>query len=254
MTKATGRAIIQLSEESRDNSIVLFPGANKTMTLEEARHVLSNFGEGDWILMQNEMSSGGEIMHAAKERGMTVCFNPSPFTKELPREYPMHLVDYLIINDIEAKELYAYLTERKGGDADSVTSSSDIAAPESFPVLEKAYGEISGIVITLGGDGLVARFRIKEEDEKLKEFRKSVVKGEVVNTTGAGDSFTGYFIANLLRNQEAGKRFSEEQLQAALEEASHAASLAVGKEGAMDSIPIKDHVDEHIRKRKESLD
>jgi ribokinase len=67
--KATGRAIIQLSEESRDNAIVLFPGTNRTVTLEEANHVLRNFGEGDWIVMQNEMSSGPEIMQAAKERG-----------------------------------------------------------------------------------------------------------------------------------------------------------------------------------------
>ncbi|KAF9944107.1 hypothetical protein BGZ70_005032, partial [Mortierella alpina] len=53
----------------------------------------------------------------------------------------------------------------------------------------------------------------------------------------------GYFVANLVRNQEQDKRFSEEQLKAALEEASQAASLAVSKEGAMDSIPMKDEVD-----------
>lgn len=56
-------------------------------------------------------------------------------------------------------------------------------------MLEKAYGEISGIIITLGGDGLVARFRINEEDVQMKEFRMGIVKGHVVNTTGAGDTF-----------------------------------------------------------------
>ncbi|KAH7030389.1 Ribokinase [Linnemannia elongata] len=244
--EATGRAIIQLSEESHDNSIVLFPGTNHSVVIEEARHVLSNFGEGDWIVMQNEISSGGEIMRAAKERGMTICFNPSPMTADLPKEYPLHLVDYLLINEIEAQGLYSYLTSPKS-DADSVTSSSHITASESFPVLEKAYEQISGIIITLGGDGLVARFRINEEDEKMKEFRMGIVKGNVVNTTGAGDTFSGYFVANLVRNQELNKRFSPEQLQDALLEASHAASLAVGKEGAMDSIPIKDDVDHAIR-------
>jgi len=54
-------------------------------------------------------------------------------------------------------------------------------------------------------------------------------------------------VANLARNQELNKRFTAEQYRDALEEASHAASLAVGKEGAMDSIPIKDDVDEAIR-------
>ncbi|KAF9958377.1 hypothetical protein BGZ72_000443 [Mortierella alpina] len=240
--EATGRAIIQLSQESHDNSIVLFPGTNSTVTIEEARHVLKHFGKGDWIVMQNEISSGGEIMRAAKERGMTICFNPSPMTAELPKEYPLHLVDYLLINEIEAQGLYSFLTAPKS-DSDSISSASHITASESFPVLEKAYERISGIIITLGGDGLVAHFRINAEDEKMKEFRMGIVKGEVVNTTGAGDTFSGYFVANLVRNQEQDKRFSEEQLKAALEEASQAASLAVSKEGAMDSIPLKEEVD-----------
>ncbi|KAG0346432.1 hypothetical protein BG004_001746 [Podila humilis] len=244
--EATGRAIIQLSQESHDNSIVLFPGTNHTVTLSEARLVLTHFGEGDWLVMQNEISSGGDIMRAAKEKGLTICFNPSPMTAELPKEYPLHLVDYLLINEIEAQGLYSYLKANKS-DADSVSSSSHITASESFPVLEKAYQQVSGIIITLGGDGLVARFRIHEDDVELKEFRMGIVKGNVVNTTGAGDTFTGYFIANLARNQQLGKRFSPDELRAALEEASHAASLAVGKEGAMDSIPMKDTVDTAIR-------
>jgi len=57
-------------------------------------------------------------------------------------------------------------------------------------------------------------------------------------------------VANLARNQRAKKRFTAEQYGDALEEASHAASLAVGKEGAMDSIPVKDDVDEDIRTKK----
>ncbi|KAF9988814.1 hypothetical protein BGZ75_008440 [Mortierella antarctica] len=246
--EATGRAIIQLSQESHDNSIVLFPGTNNTVAIEEARHVLKHFGKGDWIIMQNEISSGGEIMRAAKERGMTICFNPSPMTAELPKEYPLHLVDYLLINEIEAQGLYSFLTAPKS-DSESISSASHITASESFPVLEKAYERISGIIITLGGDGLVARFRINAEDTNMKEFRMGIVKGEVVNTTGAGDTFSGYFVANLVRNQEQNKRFSEEQLKAALEEASQAASLAVSKEGAMDSIPMKEEVEQAMSQK-----
>src|SRR5690554_1767409 len=108
--------------------------------------------------------------------GMTVCFNPSPMTADLPKEYPLHLVDYLLINEIEAQGLYSYLTASKH-DTDSHASSSHITASESLPVLEKAYEQISGIIITLGGDGLVARFRINEEDVNMKEFRMGIVKG-----------------------------------------------------------------------------
>ncbi|KAG0239305.1 hypothetical protein BGW41_007790 [Actinomortierella wolfii] len=243
--ESTGRAIIQLSQENRDNSIVLFPGTNHTVTMEEAHEVLSHFGPGDWIVMQNEINCGGEIMRAAKEKGLTVCFNPSPMTPDLPDKFPLHLVDYLLINEIEAQGLYAYLaSNRKEGEA--LPSASHVTPQECFPVLEKAYGNISGIVITLGGDGLVARFRIHEEDRDLQEFRLEVVPGKVVNTTGAGDTWTGYFVANLVRNHEAGRRFSSEQILDALQEASHAASLAVGKEGAMDSIPVLEEV-QHAR-------
>ncbi|KAF9970308.1 hypothetical protein BGZ73_007006 [Actinomortierella ambigua] len=251
--EASGRAIIQLSEENRDNAIVLFPGTNNTVTLEEARHVLRDFGPGDWIVMQNEISAGGDIMRAAKEKGLTVCFNPSPMTPDLPKQFPLHLVDYLLINEIEAQGLYAYLkSSHKEGE--SLSSASHITPRECFPVLEKAYGEISGIVITLGGDGLVARFRMNEGDDKLQEFRLDVVPTrQVVNTTGAGDTWTGYFVANLVRNQEIGRRFSAEQIREALLEASHAASLAVSKEGAMDSIPLLKHV-QHAREDHQSCE
>lgn len=114
-------------------------------------------------------------------------------TTELPKEYPLHLVDYLLINEIEAQGLYSYLTAaNNNSDADSISSSSHITASESFHVLEKAYGQISGIIITLGGDGLVARFRINEEDIKLKEFRLGIVKGNVVNTTGVSSLFSPF--------------------------------------------------------------
>ncbi|KAF9428125.1 hypothetical protein BGZ76_002055 [Entomortierella beljakovae] len=244
---ATGRAIIQLSEESHDNAIVLFPGTNSKVTLEEAQHVLQDFHPGDWIVMQNEISSGGEIMRAAKERGMTVCFNPSPMSAELPDQYPMQLVDYLLINEIEAQEFHSYLTSKAKGHP--ISTSSNISPSECLEALEREYVQISGIILTLGGDGLVARFRINQEEDKLKEFKMGIVQNDVVNTTGAGDTFSGYFVANLVRNQRSGQGFTEEQFKDALLEASHAASLAVGKEGAMDSIPLKDEVDIAIKNK-----
>ncbi|KAF9928369.1 hypothetical protein FBU30_002407 [Linnemannia zychae] len=245
--QATGRAIIQLSDESRDNAIVLFPGTNHTVTIHEAMHILTNFGQGDWLIMQNEISNGGAIMKAAKERGMTICFNPSPMTLDLSNHFPMHLVDFLFINETEAQELYSFLTKK---DSRLVTYSSHVPASETLSVLEKEYDQITGIILTLGGDGVVGKFRINAEDVQLKEFRMGVVKSSVVNTTGAGDTFTGYFIASLMRNQVMDQRFTAEDFQDALIEASHAASLSVTKEGAMDSIPVKTEVDIAISTKK----
>jgi ribokinase len=71
LIKPTGRAFIQVSQETRDNSIVLLPGTNHMISLDEARKVLSQeFGVNDWVIMQNEIGQiGGEILKLCKEKG-----------------------------------------------------------------------------------------------------------------------------------------------------------------------------------------
>lgn len=69
--KPTGRAFIQLSQDTGDNAIVLLPGANHELDIENAKDILSRgFTKGDWLILQNEIGiSGGEIMKLGKSKG-----------------------------------------------------------------------------------------------------------------------------------------------------------------------------------------
>ena len=73
----TGNAIIQ-NDAAGDNCILLYGGANRTITREQADRALSGFGPGDFLVLQNEVNGLPYIMERAKEKGMQIAFNPSP--------------------------------------------------------------------------------------------------------------------------------------------------------------------------------
>ncbi|CAO3620895.1 unnamed protein product [Mucor hiemalis] len=215
-----GRAFIQVSGETGDNCIVLYPGTNGTYTAEEASEVLESFGTGDWIVQQNEISHGGDIMRLAVEKGLSVCFNPAPLTKGILKEFPFDKVTILVVNEHEAKSLY----EELGGEKSVV--GLDLAAE-----LLGNFDSMRGIVITLGGEGVVAKFRA---DGKIKDFKVASRKVAVKDTTGAGDTFVGYFLASFIR---AEKEEYFKRVELALHEANFASSIAVQREGSMVSVP-----------------
>ncbi|MBR3271772.1 MAG: ribokinase, partial [Clostridia bacterium] len=74
---ASGHAIIQVNAEG-NNSIIILAGANGTITYADADAALSGYGKGDWLVLQNEISSLDYIIRTAHEKGMTVVLNPSP--------------------------------------------------------------------------------------------------------------------------------------------------------------------------------
>ncbi|ORX98892.1 ribokinase [Basidiobolus meristosporus CBS 931.73] len=218
--ESTGRAIIQLSEHDRDNSIILFPGTNHCITKPFVEKVVGQFQPGDWCLLQNEINLGGEIMRAAKKQGMKVIFNPAPFNAEVISEYPLELVNILVVNETEAMGLHEGISGEKwpGGELDVKRIARSVL--EKLPALE-------GLIITLGADGVYAVF-------DGEEISLPSVKCEVVDTTGAGDTFIAYFLSEYLQSS---KRF-----KAALDLGIKAASIAIGKEGAMDSVPTKEEI------------
>lgn len=73
----TGHAIIQRLPDG-ENGILLFSGANHCITAEMAERILEPFGEGDLLLIQNEITAVPEIVAMAHDRGMTVAVNASP--------------------------------------------------------------------------------------------------------------------------------------------------------------------------------
>ncbi len=199
----TGHAIIQL-DPAGQNSIIISAGANGVLSEEYIDGVLACFGPGDLLLTQNETSGGPYAMKKAKERGMKIAFNASPINGDLPK-YPLELVDWFLINELEGQTL-AGIQET---DPEKVLE----ALLEKFPQ--------AAIVLTLGGDGVLY-------GKGTDRFSHGVFKVPVVDTTGAGDTFCGYFLASLAKGLSP---------QEALHTASMASALAIGVKGAAVSIP-----------------
>lgn len=203
----SGHAIIQ-KDITGQNSILLFGGANQQTSVEYIKEVLSNFENGDFIILQNEISCIKEIMEEAYVRGLKIVFNPSPMNSEVLK-YPLNNVEYFILNEVEAREIIE--SEEDGEELIK-------AVANKFPNAK--------IILTLGEKGAFYHFK----DIQLKHNCYSV---EVTDTTAAGDTFLGYFIGSIAK---------EYGVEEALELASKAAAISVTRLGASTSIPELDEV------------
>lgn len=201
MPQKNGHAMIQVSETG-ENAIIVYPGTNAMIREDYVDAVLSHFSKGDILVLQNEINCLSYILSCAHQRGMTVILNPSPIQDAL-RSLDFHKISYMVLNEIEAVALF-------GGD--DAQSSAAIAA-EQYPNLR--------IVLTLGENGSVYR-------EGSVVWHQNAFRVKVVDTTAAGDTFMGYFVAGLAKGQP---------IPEILRLASAAAAMAVSKEGAAPSIP-----------------
>jgi len=209
---SSGHAVIQLDKHGQ-NCIILFGGTNQQIDQEFVVRVLENFNKEDIVLLQNEISSIEYIMEKANEKGMKIYFNPSPASVKLC-EYPMHYVDTIILNEVEGEQL---------------TGESNI--DNILDSLLRKYPEIK-IVLTLGERG------VAYADKDRREYC-GIYESPVVDTTAAGDTFTGYFISCIIKGMD---------ILNSLKFASAAAAIAVSKLGAACSIPAFKEVEEFARK------
>ena len=200
LEEPTGHAMIQL-DEAGQNAIVLYGGANQQMTGASIRDTLADFGAGDCILLQNEINLLDEIVRQAKEKGMQVILNPSPMSGALPPLLP--LVDWLILNEVEGED---------------VTGCRE---PDAMldALLERCPD--CRVVLTLGVQGAMYA-------DRTRRCFQPAFPVQVVDTTAAGDTFTGYFFQGVL-----GGGTVEEALRAA----ARASAIAVTRPGAGGSIP-----------------
>ena len=133
----TGNAIIQ-RDKSGDNCIILFAGANRSITKDYVDSVLSGFEKGDYIVLQNEISELPYIVENAHKIGMKIVLNPSPMDEKI-RELNLDYVDYFLLNETEALKL------------------SEIAEFDIKECMEKLINRFkgAGILITLGDKGAI---------------------------------------------------------------------------------------------------
>ena len=205
----SGQAIIQVDKDGQ-NSIVLFSGGNGLVRPEEIDHVLSAFGKGDLVLLQNEIANTDLLMKKAKSLSLRIALNPSPWN-ERARDLPLDLADMLFVNEIEGAGMAKLAPE----------------AP-AREILERLCAKFAKteIILTVGKDGAFygcGGIRARGE----------IVEVPVLDTTGSGDCFSGYFIAA----REKGL-----SVQGSLDAACKAASITVSRKGAMESIPFKEEV------------
>jgi ribokinase len=198
----SGHAIIQV-DRTGQNAIVLFPGANTTFNRTEINHIINQFGNDTILVLQNEINEIAFIIETAHRQGMRICFNPSPFDNSV-NNYLLHLIDILILNETEARGL-SQMTDP----ADSL-----VALRRLLPQAQ--------IILTLGSKG--AMYRFGEQELIVPAYPT-----EAIDTTAAGDTFVGFFIAAKAQGQS---------IEKCLRHASKAASISVSRKGAMDSIPV----------------
>ena len=201
VSSPTGHAVIQLDVNGQ-NSILLDGGANRKITEEQVDLTLTGFSEGDMLVLQNEVSCVPYMMRKAYEKKMRIVWNPSPFSRSL-LSYPLETVSYFVVNEIEGAEL------------------AGAESPEKIiSVMRSSFPE-SGILLTLGSRGAVY-------SDKNGTVSHGCFDVKPVDTTGAGDTFLGYFFS----------AFDRLGAEGALRLATGASSLAITVKGAATSIPV----------------
>lgn len=201
----TAHAIINV-DPAGENAITVFPGANMKQSLNRLESALSGAAPGDMLLLQNETNAAPEAARLAREKGLKVLYAAAPFEPKATAAL-LPLTDILVLNAVEFAQLKA-----------ATGLNPDALGPDTVIVTEGARG---GSAITTAG-----------------EIRFAAFPAEALDTTGAGDTFTGYLAAALHEGQ---------QLESALRLAAAASALKVTKKGTADAIPSRAEVEAFLK-------
>ncbi|WP_050604635.1 ribokinase [Ruegeria sp. 6PALISEP08] len=192
----TGHAIIAVDAEG-ENLIILYPGANHALDVSHLGQALSSANTGDLLILQNETNAQVEAAQLGHRLGLTVCYAAAPFQAQAVKAVLPYL-DFLILNEVEAEQLRQ----------ETGLSASDMP--------------VRHVIVTLGSKGA----RYLQQGSDPVEF--AAHKVQAVDTTGAGDTFTGYVLAGMDRGMP---------MEQAILQANRAAALMVMRHGTADVIP-----------------
>lgn len=207
----TGHTIIQIDKHAQ-NSILLYGGANQCLTKEYVDEVLADFDAEDILLLQNEVNLLPYIVDQAYAKGMTIALNPSPYNEKLDA-VDMTKISIFLVNEVE------------GG---QITGAAD--PQEILKIMLEKFPH-ARIVLTLGKDGAVYA------DANETHFQP-IFPVQAVDTTAAGDTFTGYFLAGISEGMS---------IPDTLRMSAKASSIAVTRPGAVPSIPLRQEVMEVLQ-------
>ena len=193
----TGHANIAVADDG-ENQIIIHHGANFEVSSEQMTLALSEAEAGDFLLLQNETNAQTEAAEVAQRMGLTVVYAAAPFETAAVKGLLPH-TDILVLNQVEADQLTTALG----------TNLTELS--------------VDHVIVTKGSAG-ADWFDLKGG----AKTHVAAIKVDPIDTTGAGDTFTGYLCAGLDRGQP--------MLQA-LELAAKAAALMVTRLGTADVIP-----------------
>jgi ribokinase len=202
----SGHTIIQVDNHAL-NCILVHSGTNRCQTRSHIDTVLNNFCAGDYLMLQNEINELGYIIDKAYSKGMKIILNPSPFDDYL-KQCDMKKISIFIMNEVEGEAL---------------TGCSE--PQEIIKIMQTNYPEAE-VLLTLGDKGA---YYAKNNDICFQE----IYPVKAVDTTAAGDTFTGYFVAGLIEKLP---------IKVNMQRSAKAASIAVSREGAAQSIPALEEV------------
>ena len=191
----TSQAIIAVAADG-ENSIILVPGASTEIPHKNLQTALSEAETGDWFVTQNETNLQRTGVELARKMGLRVAYAAAPFDADRVKAV-LPYIDFLILNAVEAKQL------------------------------ENATGKlpadlgVDDVIVTLGADGA-------DWFGQSGHRHFDAIPVKPIDTTGAGDTFTGYVLAGLDQGMPMGQAISL---------ASKAAALMVTRKGTADVIP-----------------
>ena len=200
-----GHTVIQVSP-SGENAILLYGGSNRCVTKEQIRETIGRFSEGDWLVLQNEINALSEIVDMAAERKLKIVLNPSPWNSALD-QVDFGKLSWIFVNEIEMEQ---------------ITGEKDPG--KAWDEIHRRYPQMS-VLITLGSRGSMA---FRNSGSHTEHACQEAFRVQAVDTTAAGDTYTGYFIAGLIAGLS---------LKASMERAAKAAAVSVTRHGAAPSIP-----------------
>ena len=214
-----GHVVLEVTEHSAQNRIVVIPGANRTLTVEEVAWIQQAVSGFDMVLLQLEVpiEVNRAVARWAREAGVPVILNPAPAT-ELDDEL-LSLVSYLIPNEQEASVETGLPLRTEGG----ALRQEDL---EAIAAKLCSYG-VEHVIITLGGHGSAV---VKADGI---QYIPIVQMPHVADPTAAGDSYVGALAVGLTTGLS---------LESAMAFASHTAAITVSRMGAMPSLPTLEEV------------
>lgn len=225
----TGTATIILEQRPDggvQNRIIMTPGANMAMEVEDVRFVEKEIGDYGIVMLQHEIPAkvNEYMIDMAYANGVPVLLNPAP-ARPLKKE-TLEKLDYIAPNETETTGITGYKVRENGKlDVDELKKAARYFIASG----------VKNVIVTLGDIGVY--FMDADKDLHIP----AVESVECIDPTAAGDSFVGTFAAFVASNSGT--------IDEALSVASHSAAITVSRNGAQEALPTLDELMAYIKNK-----